>query len=115
MEVKDMILKSEVITKKNNEVMSIWNHEDKKAYMDFTKALSYVVNKKNYDDIVKTKVISDRVKKIVKIYVYFKKVYTNYDVAISGLSLVDVEKKEIVNYTYEYTFSGDILDWIYIW
>lgn len=115
MDVKDMILNCDLVIKRNNEVVNTSNTTDKKAFMNFTKALSYVVNKKNHDNITKTKVESDQVKKIVKIYVYFKNVYTTHDIAIEGLKLVDVEKQEIITHTYEYTFSGDILDYMYIW
>ena len=115
MELKDMILNCDLIIKRNNEVVNSSKTTDKKAFMNFTKALSYVVNKKHHDNITKTKVESDQVKKIVKIYVWFKNVYTKHDVAISGLKLVDVETQEVITHTYEYTFSGDILDYIYIW
>lgn len=110
-----MILNCELVIKKNNEIVNNFSYKDKKAFMSFTKALSYIVNKKHYNNITKTKIESDGVKKIVKIYVYFKNIYTTYDKAIKGLELVDVEKQEIVTHTYEYTFSGDILDYIYIW
>ena len=81
----DMKLNCELIIKRNNEIVNTF---------------SYNENEKSYKTFVKA--LS---------YVVNK----THDIAIEGLKLVDVEKQEIVTHTYEYTFSGDILDYIYIW
>lgn len=96
----DMILNCELVIKRENEVVNTFNYSnDEKGLILFTKALSYVVNRKNHENIVKTTIKSDSVKKVVKIYVYF------------NLNFYD----GIVKMLYEYTFSGEKLDDIYIW
>jgi predicted transcriptional regulator len=85
---------------KINYLLEITQHEEarnyftgkgEKALAEMVKALTYHTNKKNNDNILKTKVSADSVKNYVEIKVYFKN-----------------------GYLYEYTFSGEDLHKVYI-
>lgn len=95
----DLKLKCELIIEKNDEKVNEFNYENIKALKELNKVLSEILNKKNFYNIIKTKInyykYSDD--KRLEILIKYKHDYYN----------------ESVIFNYLYKFSGESLKEIY--